>query len=177
MTWRQKWIRKFSDFFLEIFGSILTSSVVLAHLRPVFGSLGKYWNNLKLLENGQTLCLFGALFVSFWKIIYCNSKFFTVTRYRAKKMLSSYNYPHSDLPLAVLMTKLHQIIVKRCRSSRAVSASDHEPKLRSFVSNAKAVSTVWPFSSTTNRLPKLILASSSIFYDVTNLKIILIFLW
>ena len=55
MTWRQKWIRKFSDFFLEIFGNILTSSVVLAHLRPVFGSLEKYWNNLKLLENGQKL--------------------------------------------------------------------------------------------------------------------------
>jgi len=62
------------------------------------------------------LVLFGALFVSFWKIIYSNGEFFTVTRYRDKKMLSSYH--HSDLPLTVLMTKLHTNIVKRCGSTR-----------------------------------------------------------
>ena len=54
--------------------------------------------------------------------------------------------------------------------------SASEPKLPSFVPNV-SVLILCALSSTTNGLPKLFLASSSIFYDLTNLKIILIFLY
>ena len=145
---------------------MLTSSVVVGHLRQssiAFGNvaiIGKCW---KMTKN--YIDLFQSQFVSFWKIIYRHSELFTVTRYRDKKLLSSYH--HSDPLLTILMIKFHQNIVKRCGSTCAVSAS--EPKLSSFVSNVR-VPTLYTFSSTTIRLPKLILASSSIFYDVTNLK-------
>ena len=129
---------------------MLTSSVVVGHLRQssvaIAGNveiIGKCW---KMAKN--YIDHFQSKFVSFWKIIYCHSELFTVTRYRAKKLLSSYH--HSDPPLTILMTKLHQNIVKRCGSTRAVSAS--EPKLPSFVSNVRAVPTLCTFSSSTNGL-------------------------
>ena len=139
INWRE--LREFLYLkYADTFGSRRTSS-------SVCGSPRKCWNNRELLENGQKLYgLFGFHFFSFWKIIYCYSEFFSVTRYRAKKLLSS--YPHSDPPLTELMTKLYQNIVKGCGSTRAVSAS--EAKLPSFVSNVWAVSTLCTFSSSTN---------------------------
>ena len=128
---------------------MLIPSVFVGHLRQssgVFGNVKIIGNCWKMAKNYSGL--FGSHFVSFWKIIYCHSEFVTVSRYRAKKLLSS--YPHSDPPLTVLMTKLRQNIVKRCVSTRTVSPS--EPKLPSFVSNVTAIPTLCTFSSSTEGL-------------------------
>ena len=85
---------KFSDLFLEIFASILTSSVVLAHLRQssvVFGNIeiiGNCWKMAKKYIN-----LFGTLFIRLWKIIYCYSakKFYRVTPIQALLLLAVFD--------------------------------------------------------------------------------------
>ena len=148
---------KFSDFFLDIFGSILTSSVVLAHLRQssvVFGNIEIIGNCWKMAK--KYIGLFGALLFCFWKIIYC---------YSAKKMLS--NYPNSDPPLTYWVW--WQNCIKTLSSVVDPPAQWAQAGQNSQVSFQMSDQyRLCIFSSTTNRLPKLILASSSIFYDLTN---------
>ena len=73
VMWRsqRKYSRKFSDFSLETFGSLLTSSVVFGNLRL---SSDIFRNDRESSESGRKLLdilnkrtlLFGAVFVTFW---------------------------------------------------------------------------------------------------------------